>query len=184
MKLFKTFLVSLLTLSIFSCDKVDDLKTVNINTDVEHNASIVISTASGNVEPTTAFDINETIELNSNSDFSKYNDDKINSLTIKSIKLVFSNFTGEPDGELEGTFKFSGGNLVIDADLAKFNVKNASDDASQIEIPFTEDELTSISSLFRANEKLEIEFAGTAYKAPMSFDMDYKIEVGAEIEIL
>lgn len=183
MKLINTLLFSVLSIFIFSCDKVDDLKTVNIDTDVEHNASIVINTVSGNVEPTTAFNINEKIELQSNADFSQYGDDKIKSISIKSIKLVFSNYTGEATGELEGTISFNG-IADLEADLQKFNVKDASDNQNEIAIPFTEGQLSDIANKLKSSESLEIIFDGTAYNAPMSFDMDYKVEVGAEIEIL
>lgn len=183
MKKLNLLFFALLSTFLFSCEKIDDLKTIEFDTNVEHNASIVINTLSGNVEPTTAFNINEEIKLENNGDFSQYADDRIDAITVKKITLVFSNYTGEATGELEGVISFSG-ITGISADLTKFNVKDASDNQTAIEVPFTEGELTQIADALKNNQQLGIVFEGTAYDAPMSFDMDYDVEVGASIEIL
>lgn len=183
MKNFSAILFIALAFVTFSCNKVDDLKKINIDTDVQHNASIVIKTPSGKLEPKTAFDIGEKIKLSANGDFSKYPNDKINSLTIKSVKLVFSGYTGDKSGELEGKISIDG-LANIAADITKFNVKNASDNKTEIVVPFTEGELSTIASSLKSSKELGISFKGTAYNAPMSFNLDYKVEVGAEIQVV
>ncbi len=158
-----------------SCEKLDELTTLAIDTELSEKTIIDIQDT-GDV----SYSMTQTFEASSNEDLKDYMD-KLTTIEITTIQYKVSNYTGADDGAFEGTLKFAA--IPYALEMPYTEVKDAMENDVVTTIRATEDQLADISALFLDGQPVDVEFAGTGYNAPMKFDLKLILKVQAKAEI-
>ncbi len=162
-----------------SCEELENLKTLSVNSSLNHTENIAIPT-DGNALDTVNYQNTDTLLLD-DPDLSEY--DKIKSVGVTDISFVVSSYQGDPNGKLEGEMRFPG---ITAAGYAMEvpNMKDASDNASTFSISVPASDIETLNSYLQSNGMIIMQMAGTAFNAPMTFNVDFTIAVSAKVEIV
>lgn len=163
---------SIFSLTLFSCDTVDDLTEVTFNTSLTEKIAVHVNQTSG-----TATSFNESIVLNlDNTDTHDYLND-INNISINSLSYKIINFSGDPTGVIDVEFFVDGVSLLTD----DFIVKTKADSGQIFEVTNTT-QLNQIASALKNQQQVTAKYEGTALCDANT--MDFKVEVTIGISVI
>ncbi len=169
------FLTAMITLS--SCDKVDELTTIDISQDFEDTVNVVLTENSEGAA--IAFEQSTTIDISSNTRI-KENLKLIESVSIESFTYQFSNFDG-----VDGVMLSDASITVADITIAIDDV--AIDTASSAGTIYTLTDASFLEAMaisLKNNPAITATFAATISSSPVTFDITFTIDATVTIDAL
>jgi hypothetical protein len=157
-----------LILSVGSCKKLLD---VNINTGLQKTMAVHVDKTNGSAK-----DFSSSTVFNLDTDDLEDYQDLIKQVEIKSFSFEIINFSGDPNGSIEGNL-FADGILVYEDD---FIVKSVADAGTIFTIENI-DELNSIAESLKDGKDITIIYNGTALSE--NGDMDFDVDILMELKV-
>ena len=158
----------LISFSFSSCDE-DDLEGLlppfNVNLNEVENITVHIDQTNGD-----RVVFSETTNLNINNNDTKDYLDKIKSISISKLSYKIINFSGDPVGDVAGSFAVAGQVSLSNA----FVVKTSADNQIVYEITDV-NELSRIANALVAGKSVVVQYSGDALCD--DDDMDFIVEV-------
>ena len=113
-----SFLVSIFSLVLFSCDDLEELADITFDTTLSERIVVSVDQTTG-----TPSDFNQTIVLNlDNADTNQYLD-QINDLSVNSLSYKVIDFTGDPAGTIDAEFLVNDVSLLTNS-FVVYNFSN------------------------------------------------------------
>lgn len=167
MKTAITFLLIFTTLAIFSsCDLLEDLDDVDFTANYSLDYTIEVTEENATVAAM------ETLDITEDDDVEEYKD-KLQDITVDSVKIGFSSYTGGENATLTGTIQYADATGTPLTDFVTvFNIipKNYADSGEKMKLDLTNAEVQALANLLAAEEKVTIAVAGAIGNGPASFD--------------
>ncbi|QIA07315.1 hypothetical protein [Draconibacterium halophilum] len=173
-----TFLLLLIIPALlFSCDKVDEIKTIEFDTtlSVAIPVTVVEPTAqlSKSAEAEFSFSQSQTIRLSDIDEISNYLD-KLKAIEINGMEIAFSNLgEGEEINSIDISVTGAGTLVTLTNISANNTVQNPDVDNAV---------LMQAATILNATKEVELTVSGTTNTAPMNFivNMDFDCHIEAE----
>jgi len=172
-KIAKLLLLLLFALSMSSCDEAEDL--LNLTKDFDDT---IVETIDLGIDQTSgdraSFTNTKTLDIN-DPDIQPYLN-KIENIEITSLSYKIINFSGDPDGHVNGEFYIDGiiyltNDFVVKAEAVKGTVFKITDVAA----------LNEITKKLKANKKLTAKYSGDALCD--NNDLNFKVEITLRAKI-
>lgn len=164
-------LVSIFSVVLFSCEKLEELADITFSTELSESIMIHVDQTSG-----TAASFNETMVIDLDNDDTSDYLDQINDLTIDYLYYTIVDFTGDPAGTVDGEF------LVNDVSLLtnSFVVKTEADASTEFEVTDVA-QLNQLATALKNGQLVTAKYEGTTLCDDA--DMDYKVKVTIGISV-
>ena len=172
-KIAKLLLLLIFALSISSCDEAEDL--LNLTKDFDDT---IVETIDLSIDQTsgdrTSFTNTKTLDINDPNIQPYLN--KIENIEITSLSYKIINFSGDPDGHVNGEFYIDGiinltNDFVVKTEAVKGTVFKITDVAA----------LNEITKKLKANKKLTAKYSGDALCD--NDDLNFKVEITLSAKI-
>lgn len=172
-KIAKLLLLLIFALSISSCDEAEDL--LNLTKDFDDT---IVETIDLSIDQTsgdrTSFTNTKTLDINDPNIQPYLN--KIENIEIKSLSYKIINFSGDPDGDVDGEFYIDGVIYLTNA----FVVKTEAEKGTVFKITEVA-ALNEITKNLKANKKLTAKYSGDALCD--NDDLNFKVEITLSAKI-
>ncbi len=167
MKTNRPFLLIIAVLAIFSsCDLLEDIDDVDFTANYSLDYAIEVTEENGTVAAMEILDITE------DDDVEEYKD-KLQDITVDSVKIGFSSYTGGENASFSGTIQYadaSGTPLTDFVSVFNLMPKTYADSGEKLKLDLTNAEVQALTNLLVAEESVTIAVAGAVGNGPASFN--------------
>lgn len=174
------YLLFIIPAFLFSCDKIDEANTIEIDTTMSMNIPVVVADPAAILEKSTPddfpFSASKTYYLSENEDISDYLN-KIEKISLTKVAYLFSEL-GET--EVINTLDISVPDVGILATFENISSTNPSATPTAIFYPIIE----QAGNKLNASKQLTITVSGTTNTAPMNFTVGLDFDVHVEAEVI
>jgi hypothetical protein len=178
MKITKTLnLLLLVILTTFSCDGLDELTEFDITEDFSTTFNIDVPNAGEGMSAT--FMDSATIDLAANQDIQD-NLDVIQNVALNSLTYEIMNFSGA-EGAMITEASLNLGSTTIS--VAAIDLQQSDTDNDVYTITDTS-LLNAIANAFESNTAITVSVTGTVNATPVTFDVEFNLDVTVTVDIL
>lgn len=163
-----------LSFTFMSCEEIEELTQIEIDTEVSETVNIVIPDDS-----LTNFEGTSTIKLENSEEMNQYLLD-LKDLNVTKISYKITNYTGPDDGTLSGNLFFE--EMGFELDIPETQLKETSDNEILNTIDATDEQLDQIASYLIASKQATLTARGEVSEAPMEFDFTIIAALSATAE--
>ena len=174
MKNLSFLLLALFVFSTQGCNKINDLNTIDLNSDLQKSYT-------ANITESDPLTVNQTFSLDAGNDdkIKKYLD-HIQDYTVNKVTYMISDYSGASGITLNGTLNFGSVSIAITA----LDLQGASTAGTAYDLQLSQADLDAIAADFKDGNSISGSLQGSVSDKPVTFTVTVTISVTVNAQVV